>query len=111
MVKEIEMTPKELKKLNFTQTRSVAGASIGNDTYNYICDCMDRLFRGDYGDCISEEDRKANDRELMSGEGHILARYPKRYKLEDDIYISVYFSESSNDPDNNKLLVMYVSEL
>ncbi len=105
------MTPEDLKNLKFTQTRSVAGAAIGSDTYNYICYCMDRLFQGDYGDSISEEDRKANDQELMSGNGHILARYPKRYMLEEDIYISVNFSESSNDPDNNQLLVMYVSEL
>lgn len=65
---------------------------------------------GDFGE-VPAEDKEANLSELEAGEGRILARYKQAYKLQGDIYINTYFSESNEgNLDYNNTMIMYCDE-
>lgn len=59
---------------------------------------------------MGEEDTQANLEELEEGEGRIVARYEKAHKLETDIYIITYFSESMEGLDYNNTTILYINE-
>lgn len=104
------MKASDLMKNPTVQTAAVAAATKDPATMAYIQMCLDMFFSGMYGQ-ISPADGLANDEELKSGEGRVLARYEAREKLDQDIFIIAYFSESNQgDHDYNNTTVMYCSE-
>lgn len=104
------MTLTDLQKIPVYQTRTIAEACKDSPaTHNYIVDCLHRFFTGDYGE-VPQEDTDANNADLLDGEGHVLARYKARHKLEGDIYIEAHFSESMPGIDANNTMVMYCGE-
>ena len=104
------MTLCELRRLPLLQTRSIAASWEGSpETFKYISECLNRFYNGDYGE-VPQEDTDANNMDLLSGEGHILARYEAKYNLDGDIYIEAYISESMPGIDANHTMVMYCNE-
>ena len=103
------MTLKDVQKLPVLQTRAVSFAAEDPETHNYIVDCLLDLYGGNYG-LINETDAGYNNQELAAGEGHILARFPARYKLTNDIYINAVFSAEMPGIDSNHVMTMYVDE-
>ena len=104
------MTLEDLKRIPLMQTRSIAASSKGSpETHAYIIDCVKRFYSGDYGE-VGQEDTDANNSDLETGEGHILARYKGMYTLDSDIYIESHFSESVPGIDANNTLIMYCNE-
>lgn len=75
----------------------------------YLKQCLDLFFSGQYGE-IPAEDTEANNMELESGEGRILARYKKAGRLKEDIYIIAHFSKSNPDMEANHTIILYRSE-
>ena len=105
------MTLEDLRQIPLLQTRSIAEA-CGRDprTKQYIFECLDRYFRGDYGE-VPEEDFRYNNEDLEGGEGHILARYKPKFALDSDIYIETHFSISMpGNIDANNTMIMYCNE-
>ena len=104
------MTLNELKDLPLLQTRSIANSYGGDpETFRYIVKCLGRFYEGDYGE-VPTEDAEANNYDLASGEGHVLARYEAKHGLSDDIYIEAHFSDSTPGIDANNVMIMYVFE-
>lgn len=103
------MTFDDLKKLELLQTRSIAEACKDENTHAYIVDCLKRFYCGDYGK-ICKEDTELNNEDLKRGEGHILARYPAKGKLEGDIYIEAHFDNEVPGLDANHIMIMYPEE-
>ena len=105
------MTLEDLKKIPLLQTALIAEtAGADPETLNYIIECLNRFYSGDYGE-ICAEDTEANNRELTEGFGHILAKYNQAHKLINDIYIESHFDK--HNPDNidyTNTLVMYIDE-
>ena len=87
------MTREDLQKLPVYQTSRIETACKDLATKLYVIACLKRFYSGDYGE-LDAEDVAANERELESGEGHVLGRYKTRHNLGGDIYIESYFSES-----------------
>ena len=104
------MTFEDLKKIPLLQTRTIAEACKDPETYNYIIDCLNRYFKGDYG-LIRSEDTQYNNDDLKSGYGHTLARYEGKYKLSGDIYIESHFDKDHlNDIEYTQTMIMYPNE-
>ena len=103
------MTLKDIQKLPTMQTRAVACACEDPETNNYVVDCVLDLYGGNYG-TVGEEDTEYNNRELAAGSGHILAHYPARYKLENDIFINAVFDKEYPGIDSNHIMIMYTNE-
>ena len=104
------MTLDDLRQLPLLQTSSIAASwKDSPETLAYLSDCVNRFYRGDYGE-VPQEDVDANNSDLRAGEGHILARYKEKYNLEGDIYIEAYISESMPGIDCNHTMVMYCIE-
>ena len=104
------MTLCELRRLPLLQTRGIAAAwEKSPETFKYISECLVRFYNGDYGE-VPQEDTEANNRDLLSGEGHVLARYKAKRKLDRDIYIEAHFSESVPGMDANHTMIMYCDE-
>ena len=104
------MTLEDLRKIPLYQSRAIAGASVDSpETIRYIIDCVNRFYRGDYGE-VGQEDTDANNADLRAGEGHILARYEGKYNLSHDIYIESHFSKEISGIDANSTLIMYCFE-
>ena len=76
----------------------------------YIIECLNRFWAGDYG-LIDAEDTAANNADLAAGDGHILARYEGKHKLEGDFYIEAHFyAPMLNDIDYTNTVIMYPHE-
>lgn len=76
----------------------------------YIIECLVRFYGHDYGE-IPPEDVEANEAELKTGEGRIVARYKAANGLTEDIFIIAYFSDShAGEVDYNYTTVLYVSD-
>lgn len=104
------MTAADLQRNFILHTRAIAEASKDPTTAAYLQDCLLMAFSGNYGE-IPAEDAAANNEELEAGEGRILARYEKRGKLAEDIYIICYFSASNpGNIDLNNNMILYCSE-
>ena len=104
------MNPDDLQRNYIGQTRAVSEATRDPQTMGYLNDCLLLLFSGMYGD-VPEDDAAANDEDLITGEGRIVARYKQFGKLTEDIYIIACFSASNpHDIDYNNTMVMYRSE-
>lgn len=105
------MTFEDIKKIPLYQTSSIADASKRDPrTHNYIVECLNRFYSGDYGE-VPEEDFEYNNQDLKEGEGHLLARYKAKFALDSDIYIETHFSESMPDNlDANNTMIMYCNE-
>lgn len=103
------MTLDDIKKLELLQTRAIANDTKDQQTHAYIASCLQALYKGDYG-AIPPEDTDANNIELASGEGRIVARYKAKYSLKDDIYIIACFSQEMTGVDANHIMIMYVTE-
>ena len=104
------MTLKDLKEFPLLQTRTIAASwDRSPETLRYISECVNRFYRGDYGD-VPQEDVDANNDDLSDGEGYVLARYEGRYNLDSDIYIEAHFSESVAGIDANHIMTMYCNE-
>jgi hypothetical protein len=103
------MTLKDIQKLPVHQTAAVGFAGEDPETHNYIVDCLLDLYGGNYGS-VPADDTAANNADLLAGEGHILARYPMKHKLTNDIYINAVFSATMPGLDSNNIMVMYVDE-
>ena len=103
------MTRLQLQKIPMFQTRAIAEAAKDGATAQYILNCLLKCYAGNYGK-IPEEDTEANNSELATGEGHILARYPAAENLDSDIYIDIHFSESEPGQNFNYGMIMYCSE-
>lgn len=106
------MTLEDLKKIKVFQTRTIAEACKRSpETHLYIIECLQRFYKGDYGE-ICAEDTAANNMELDEGFGHVLARYKARHSLESDIYIETHFSADMDisELDYNNTMIMYCSE-
>ena len=104
------MTLDDLRQLPLLQTRAIAASwNDSPETFAYLSDCVNRFYRGDYGE-VPQEDVEANNSDLRAGEGHILARYKGKYDFEGDIYIEAYISESMPGIDCNHTMVMYCIE-
>ena len=85
----------------------------GFQTREYIQSCLNLYFKGDYGMIKKyQDDVDANNRELESGYGRILARYASNFDLEEDIYIITYFDKDApiDDIDRCNTTILYVSE-
>ena len=105
------MTLEDLTRFPVLQTASIA-ETIHNDpdTLIYVTKCLFRCYEGNYG-IVPPEDTEANNRDLESGYGHILARYKKAQKLEGDIYINIHFdADHLDDVDYTNNLIMYCNE-
>lgn len=105
------MTLEDVRKIEVLQTRSIA-AAIEKDpaTLAYILECLDRFYSGDYG-LICEEDTQANNKDLESGYGHILAKYEAKHSLEQNFYIEAHFDKDNlTDIDYTQTLIMYPFE-
>lgn len=104
------MKLEDLQALPLFQTRSIAAAAEDPETLQYIFDCLGRYFAGDFG-TIPEDDTAANLADLEAGGGHVLARYPAKKQLADDIYINAVIEASAPDVvDVNNIMVMYCNE-
>lgn len=106
------MTLDDLKKIKVFQTRTIAEACKRDiQTLAYVSDCLNRFYKGDYGE-ICAEDTEANNTELDEGFGHVLARYKARHALESDIYIETHFSADMDisELDYNNTMIMYCNE-
>lgn len=103
------MTLDDIKKLELLQTRSIATDTKDQQTHAYIVNCLQALYKGDYG-AIPPEDTEANNAELATGVGRIVARYKANYSLKDDIYIIACFSQEIQSIDANHIMIMYVTE-
>lgn len=105
------MTLEDLKKIPLLQTALIAEtAGADPETLNYIIECLNRFYSGDYGE-ICAEDTEANNADLRAGYGHILARYEQKHSLTDDIYIEAHFDKDNlNDIDYTNVLIMYPDE-
>ena len=100
----------DLKKIPCMQTRTIAAAAEDPQTHNYIVDCLQRFYSGDYGE-VCADDTAANNADLAAGEGHILARYKQAHKLTGDFYIEAMIYEPMlNDINYNYIMVMYPDE-
>lgn len=92
------------------QTRTIAEALEDAKTLDYILSCLARFYAGDYGE-VPEEDTAANNDDLESGYGHILARYKQTEKLTGDIYIESHFDKDNlQNIDYTNTLIMYPFE-
>lgn len=105
------MTLEQIRERQVFQTRGIAADIKDNPAaYRYVLECLQRLYKGDYG-TVPAEDTDANNSELAAGEGRIVARYKAAEGLQEDIYIIAAFSESMADNlDANNTMIMYVSE-
>ena len=104
------MTLDDLRQLPLLQTSAIAASwNDSPETLAYLSDCVNRFYRGDYGE-VPKEDVDANNSDLRAGEGHILARYEGKYSLEGDIYTEAYFYDSVPDMDYNHVMVVYCVE-
>ena len=104
------MTFEDLNKIPCLQSRSIAEACKDPLTGNYVIDCLYRFYKGDYGE-ICADDTAANNAELLSGYGHILARYKQAFKLSGDIYIEAHFDKDHlTDINYTQILIMYPEE-
>ena len=103
------MTLKDLQKLPVLQTGPVTFAAEDPETRDYITDCLLDFYGGHYGE-INETDTGYNNQDLAAGEGHVLARYPARFKLYNDIYINAVFSADMPGMDSNNIMIMYTDE-
>ena len=104
------MTFDDLKTMPLLQTRSIAQAVKDPETMRYILECLERFYKGDYGE-ICKEDTQYNNDDLQSGYGHVLARYKQAYELTGDIYIESHFDKDHlNDIDYTQTLIMYPEE-
>lgn len=66
-----------------------------------VTEALKRFVACDWGK-VNQEDKEANNRDLVNREGHVLARYDSP---EGDIYINLEFSE-----DENIACIMFVDE-
>ena len=105
------MTLDDLKKIQVFQTRTIAEACKDAHTLQYVVSCLQRFYKGDYGE-ICAEDAGYNNEELADGYGHVLARYKPAGTLTDDIYIEAHFSVDVDisDVDYNNTMIMYCDE-
>lgn len=104
------MTFEDLKKLPLLQTRGIAATITDDKTMNYVMSCLARFFTGDYG-LIDPEDTDANNLDLESGYGHVLARYDQFGTLEGDFYIESHFDRDNlNDVNYSQTMIMYPHE-
>lgn len=104
------MVLEDLKSMPLLQTRTIAAAAQDPQTHNYLVDCLQRFFKGDYGD-ICADDTAANNADLAEGYGHILAAYPSKYKLESRFYIEAHFDKDHlSNIDYTQIMIMYPDE-
>ena len=104
------MKPADLARSTIVQTRAIAAATADPETMLYVQRCLSRCFAGDWG-TVPAEDAEANNAELATGEGRILAAYPQQGKLTDKIWIIAYFSESNPESiDFNNVTILYPDE-
>lgn len=105
------MTLKELQSLPLYMSRGINAAIINADTFRYIQECLREYYSGNYGE-VPPEDVELNNADLASGTGHVLARYPAKHSLKEDIYIESHFYDAQplSDLNYNNTVVCYVSE-
>lgn len=106
------MTLEDLKRISVFQTRTIAEVCKRSpETHLYIVECLQRFYKGDYGE-IGKEDTAANNSDLLEGYGHVLARYKARHALESDIYIESHFDAEvdNTEIDYNNTMICYVNE-
>lgn len=105
------MTLEDLQNIQLYQTQGIAAACKEDiETLGYIMDCVERFYKGDWGD-IPAEDTESNNKDLQAGYGHILARYAAKYELRDDVYIEAHIDKDEpGNLDANNTLVMYCGE-
>lgn len=104
------MTFKELRSIPCYQTATIAETMKEDEqTLFYILQCLERFYSGDYG-TIPAEDTTANNEDLKSGYGHVLARYKASFNLKHDIYIESHFDKDTPGLDYNNTMIMYVFE-
>lgn len=104
------MKLEDLQTLPLFQTRSIAAAADDPETLEYIMECLGRFFAGDFG-TVPADDTAANLADLEAGGGHVLARYPAKKTLADDIYINAVIDDRAPDVvDANNIMVMYCNE-
>lgn len=103
------MTLKDVQKLPVLQTAAIARSAGDPETRNYVIDCLLDFFGGYYG-TIPKEDTEKNNAELAQGEGRIVARYPRKGKLDRDLFLIAEFSEAYPEMDGNHVTVMYADE-
>lgn len=104
-----KVTSHDLEKLPLFESKGIAEDAVSNNTQAYIWQCFTLCFAGDYGK-IPPEDAAANNKELETGEGHIIAIYPEAYDFREDLLIEFFFSESKPGEENNRGIIMYPSE-
>lgn len=103
------MTLSDIQNIPILQTKAVSIANEDTDTHLYLIDYYRQMLSGDYG--VGEEDTNANNEELADGYGKLLCRYPKKEKLENDIYIIAMFNKDKlNDLDYTHTMFLYVDE-
>lgn len=68
-----------------------------------VTSAIERFISGDWGD-VPEEDKKANDRDLLARCGHVLGRYKS---LDGDLYINMEFGDTEDD---DTAVIMYRDE-
>ena len=105
------MTLDDIRKLRTLQTRTIAAACEDESTLAYVIQCLQRFYKGDYGE-ICAEDSAANNRELFDGFGHILARYKPQGALTGSIYIEAHFCADVDisNVDYNNTMICYCDE-
>lgn len=90
-------------------TRGVYEAMKAPTARNYVQDCIEQFFAGNYG-TMPPPDVEANRRTMAGPEGRIIGRYSAKGILEDDLYIIAYFSLLHDEQDYNYTTVMYCNE-
>ena len=104
------MTLNDIKKINVYQTRTIASACQDEKTLAYVLNCLQKFYAGDYGE-VDQEDTDANNADLESGYGHILARYNGAFNLNGSFYIEAHFDKDHlQDVDFTQIMIMYPEE-
>ena len=87
----------------------VIEAARDQDSRMYMIECAANFYRGAWGD-IPPEDVEANNEELTRPAGRVVARYPARFEMKQDVYVICYFSEEEPSRESNYTTICYVSD-
>jgi hypothetical protein len=97
-----------------TATRAVAmTAQASNAFFAFMCDCIDRHARGDWGD-VCTEDRECNERSIEDG-SRILSAYTMPAEIRaatnrDDDAIWIITEAEDDDGERSGTIVLFPEE-
>lgn len=103
------MTLDDISTNNIILTGPIMAATKDQEQQDYIYYCLERFFSGDYGE-IPADDIVANNKELETGAGRLIAKYPPASGMKEDFYIMAHFNEDQPGNESNYTSIFYCSE-